>query len=134
METVALHGPRFGTASLCEAVCIPRATYYRHLERTSVARRPRPSRKIPAAERQAVLAVLHEERFVDLAPAEVYARLLDEGRYLCSERSMYRILGENAEVRERRNQLRHSQYKKAELMACVPNELRHSTGPADHPC
>jgi putative transposase len=67
--------------------------------------------------------VLHEPRFVDLAPAEVYATLLDEGRYLCSERTFYRILATNAEVRERRDQLRHPHYAAPELLATRPNEL-----------
>jgi putative transposase len=70
-----------------------------------------------------VLAVLHEERFVDLAPAEVYATLLDEGLYLCSERTMYRVLAEAAEVRERRDQLRHPKYAAPELLATQPNQL-----------
>jgi putative transposase len=70
-----------------------------------------------------VLDILHEPRFVDLAPAEVYATLLDEGRYLCSERTMYRVLAENQEVRERRNQLRHPEYKKPELLATAPNQV-----------
>ena len=80
-------------------------------------------RKLPAAERQAVLDVLHEKRFVDLAPAEVQATLLDESRYLCSTRTMYRILEEKQEVRERRNQLRHPSYAAPELLATRPNEL-----------
>jgi len=67
--------------------------------------------------------VLHEPRFVDLAPAEVYATLLDEGRYLCSERTMYRVLAAHQEVRERRNQLRHPSYAAPELLARRPNEL-----------
>jgi len=67
--------------------------------------------------------VLHEERFVDQAPAEVYATLLDEERYLCSERTMYRVLADNAEVRERRSQLRHPNYKKPELLAVGPNQV-----------
>jgi putative transposase len=66
---------------------------------------------------------LHEPRFVDRAPAEVYATLLDEGQYLCSERTMYRILAANAEVRERRDQLRHPAYAAPELLARRPNEL-----------
>jgi hypothetical protein len=53
----------------------------------------------------------------------VYARLLDENRYLCSERTMYRILAANAEVRERRDQLRHPAYKKPELLATAPNQV-----------
>ena len=82
-----------------------------------------PPRKLPEAERAAVLAVLNEERFQNLAPAEVYATLLDEGRYLCSERTMYRILDENSQVRERRNQLRRPHYAAPELMARKPNQL-----------
>ncbi len=67
--------------------------------------------------------MLNSERFVDLAPSEVYATLLDEGKYMCSIRTMYRILAENSEVRERRNQVRHIEYAKPELLATRPNEL-----------
>ncbi len=123
METIALHGARLGVESLCAALSVPKATYYRHLEAKTPRPRPTPARALPEAERQEVLAVLHEPRFVDLAPAEVHARLLDEGRYLCSERTMYRILAENAEVRERRDQLRHPEYKKPELLATGSNEI-----------
>lgn len=74
-------------------------------------------------ERQAVLDVLHEPRFVDRAPAEIYATLLDEGRYLCSIRTMYRLLAANNEVRERRDQRRHPVYSKPELLATGPNQV-----------
>jgi putative transposase len=74
-------------------------------------------------ERQRVVSLLHDERFCDQAPAEVYATLLDEGQYLCSERTMYRILDENREVRERRNQVRHPRYAAPELLATRPNEV-----------
>ena len=67
--------------------------------------------------------LLHSERFVDKAPAEVYATSLDEGKYLCSERTMYRILAEHGEVGERRNQLRHPVYAKPELLATRPNQV-----------
>jgi transposase InsO family protein len=70
-----------------------------------------------------VLDLLRGERFVDLAPAEVYASLLDEGVYRCSIRTMYRILASENEVRERRNQLRHPVYQKPELLAQKPNEV-----------
>jgi putative transposase len=69
------------------------------------------------------LDTLHEPRFMDLAPSEVYATLLDEGRYLCSERTIYRILAANEEVRERRDQLRHANHPRPELLATKPNEL-----------
>jgi putative transposase len=80
-------------------------------------------RGLSEAERREVLALLTQERFCDQSPAEVFATLLDEGRYLCSERTMYRILRGNDLVRERRNQLRHPAYAAPELMATRPNEL-----------
>jgi putative transposase len=70
-----------------------------------------------------VLDELHSERFVDTSPAQVWATLLDEGRYLASERTMYRILARQGESRERRNQLVHPPYAKPELLAEKPNEL-----------
>jgi putative transposase len=70
-----------------------------------------------------VLEVLHSDRFADQAPAEVYATLLDEGIYLCSIRTMYRLLAKTDEVRERRNQLRHPAYTKPQLLATRPNEV-----------
>jgi putative transposase len=70
-----------------------------------------------------VLAALHEPRFADLAPAQVYATLLDEDQYLCSERTMYRVLAAPKEVRERRDVLRHPPYAAPELLATRPNEL-----------
>ena len=82
-----------------------------------------PPRKLPDEERAAVLAALNHDRFCNLAPAEVYATLLDEGKYRCSQRTMYRILDENRQLRERRNQLRHPTYVAPELMAQKPNQL-----------
>ena len=81
------------------------------------------SRALSDEERARVLAALNEERFCNLSPAEVYATLLDEGRYLCSERTMYRILDDNRQVRERRDQLRHPRYVAPELMATKPRQL-----------
>lgn len=86
METVALHGARLGVARMCRALAVPRATYYRHLEAKAPPPRPTPPRPLTVDERRGVLEVLHEPRFADQAPAEVYARLLDENRYVCSER------------------------------------------------
>src|SRR5437868_5621421 len=105
METVALHGARLGVGRLGRALAVPRATYYRHLEAKAPPPRPTPVRALTVEERRAVLGVLHEPRFADQAPGEVYARLLDENRYLCSERTLYRILAANVEVRERRDQV-----------------------------
>jgi putative transposase len=124
MATVTDVGPRLGIAPTCAALGLPRATYYRRRrpQNAPPLRWPSP-RALSVAERAAVLAVLHEPRFVDLAPAEVYATLLDNGKYFCSERTMYRVLAANQEVRERRNQLRHPHYAAPELLARRPNEL-----------
>src|SRR3989454_2460369 len=124
MATVTQIGPRLGIAPTCAALGLPRATYYR---RRRPPRAAPPRRRSPRAlgevERAAVLEHLHTPRFVDLAPSEVYATLLDEGTYLCSERTMYRLLAQHAEVRERRDQLRHPVYAAPELLATRPNEL-----------
>lgn len=113
-----------GAAAACDALGVPRASYYRWL---APVHGPYPEplrpRALTAEERAEVLAVLHEDRFADKAPAEVYATLLDEGRYLCSISTMYRILRDNAEVRERRAQLRHPAYSAPELLAERPNQL-----------
>jgi len=113
------------TAEACEALGVTRSTLYRR--RGPVAsrpkRRPRPHRALDETERKQVLGVLHSERFVDKAPAEAWATLLDEGRYYCSIRTMYRILAAHGEVRERRNQLRHPHYSKPELLAEGPNQV-----------
>lgn len=70
-----------------------------------------------------MLEVCHSERFVDRAPAEIQATSMDEGRYLCSSRTMYRILDEAQEVKERRDQARHPVYVKPELCANAPNQV-----------
>lgn len=128
METITAQGARCGVAALCTALDLPAATYYRAQRRaTDVpagrAARPTPARALPPAERQRVLDILHEPRFVDLAPAQVYATLLDEGIYRCSERTMYRVLAASEEVRERRAQRRHPIYAAPELLATAPNQL-----------
>jgi putative transposase len=117
-------GAEVGVKSACEALGVSRATLYRR-RRPPTPRRPRPPshRRLDDQERQAVLDVLHSDRFADRAPAEVFATLLDEGTYLCSTRTMYRILADNGEVRERREQLRHPSYARPELMAPRPGQL-----------
>jgi putative transposase len=113
-----------GIQPACDAFGIVRSGFYRGQKpATAPAPRPSPPRTLSAEERQAVLATLHSDRFVDTAPATVYATLLDEGRYHCSIRTLYRILDEQAEVKERRNQLRHPVYQKPELLATAPNRV-----------
>ena len=114
------------TAALCQSVGLARATLYRRRQpaRSSTPTpRAASSRALGPAERQAVLDVLHSERFVDQSPAEVQATLLEEQTYLCSTRTMYRILDAAEEVRERRAQARHPAYAKPELVATAPNQI-----------
>jgi len=122
-ETVREVGPRLGIAPTCAALGVATATYYRRVKPKAARPRPTPARALGASERAAVLEVLHAPRFVDLAPAQVYAHLLDEGRYLCSPRTMYRLLAACREVRERRDQLRHPRYVAPQLLATRPNEV-----------
>lgn len=121
---------RMGVKAACEALGVSRSTLYRRRRRLRWGRRlpmAKPvrthHRALPAAQRQAVVDVLHEERFADKAPPEVYAKLLEEERYLCSIRTMYRILRERGETRERRNQLRHPRYAVPRLVATAPNKV-----------
>ena len=119
--------PDVGTAAACRAMGVARATFYRRRKSLRPSRGEWPKRRQPRAlgeaERRGVLDLLHSARFVDKAPATVYATLLDEGVYHCSIRTMYRILHDAKEVRERRNQLRHPKYKKPELLATAPNQV-----------
>jgi putative transposase len=118
--------PVVGTQRACAALGMPRASWYRRSRgrrHGPPKPRPAPPRALSEPERAAVLAELHADRFADAAPAAVYATLLDEGTYLASERTMYRILAANAEVRERRDQLRHPVYARPELLATGPREL-----------
>jgi putative transposase len=108
----------------CATVALPRATYYRSRSAENGKTQPRRShRRLSDAERQHVLAVLISERFRDQVVREVWAQLLDEGTYLCSVRTMYRILAEHRAVRDRRNQLRHPAYARPELVATGSNQL-----------
>ncbi len=113
-----------GVAPACQALGASRATFYRRQRSTPGHRQPRPTpaRALCEAEREQILDVLAGPRFVDRAPAEVVATLLDKGHYLCSERTMYRILAADQPVRERRNQREHPQYTKPELVATAPNQ------------
>jgi transposase InsO family protein len=120
-----------GVAAACAVLAVPRSSLYRARPATTVAEavvpeppaRSAPPRTLSPTEQAQVREVLNSARFQDLAPREVYAELLDEARYLCSISTMYRILAAHAEVRERRNQLRHPVYRKPELLATGPNQV-----------
>jgi putative transposase len=119
--------PVVGTRPACRALGASPATIYRRRrppEPRPRRSRPTPARALSEPERERVLEVLHSERFVDVSPEETYATLLDEGSYLCSTRTMYRLLAaHHGGVRERRDQLTHPAYAKPELLAERPNEL-----------
>jgi putative transposase len=112
----------------CVALDVNRSAFYRRRSRQTAtlsepAFRPQPPLKLNPPERQAVVELLHSERFVDVSPHTIYATLLDEGQYHCSVRTMYRILAQEGELKERRNLLRHPHYTKPELLATGPNQL-----------
>ena len=116
------------TAGVCAALGVSRASVHRRRIRL-IAPPPvrrvwsRPARALTGAQQRVVLDLLHAPRFADQAPAEIYATLLDDGVYHCSIRTMYRLLSQHGEVRERRRQLRHPVYQKPELLAEMPNEV-----------
>jgi putative transposase len=121
-ETLA---EQIGVVAACQTLSVPRSTLYgaRQPKLLPQASTVQPVRALSPTEKTEVRQVLNSERFVDCAPRQVFATLLDEGRYLCSWRTMYRILAENDEVRERRDQLRHPAYTKPELLATGPNQV-----------
>ena len=114
-----------GVRAACRALGVARATFYRRRRPKTGQRQPRPApaRALDATERAEVFRALCSPRFADRAPAEVYATLLDEGVYLCSERTMYRVLAEKEAVRERRAQRSHPNHPKPEVVARAPNEV-----------
>lgn len=113
-----------GVRPACEALGVARSSYYRHLGPTAApVKRPRPGRALTQAERDGVLRAMNNEEFRDQVPRQIWATLLDRGEYLAHWRTMYRILAENGESVERRNQLRHPAYEAPELLATRPNEV-----------
>jgi putative transposase len=126
-QTVEDLTPIVGTRPACRALGASPATIYRRRRPPAPRRtrpRPAPTRALTDIERERVLDVLHSERFVDCSPAQVWATLLDEGRYLASERTFYRLLAaQHGGVRERRDQRTHPGYSKPELLAEHPNEV-----------
>jgi len=134
MNAVTELSPIVGVVTACQALGVARASFYRQRPRLGppavpmpkpqpAAVRPTPPRSLSPEERTSVLAVLHAERFQDCSPAAIQATLLDEGQYLCSTRTMYRLLEQCGESRERRDQLVHPPYQKPELLATQPNQV-----------
>lgn len=132
MDAVTQLSPTVGIESACEVLGVARASFYRLRPRLgpipatpslAIAVRPTPARALSSDERLAVREVLNCERFQDCSPAAIQATLLDEGQYLCSTRTMYRVLEEDGSTRERRDQLIHPPYQKPELLATASNQL-----------
>ena len=130
-EAIAALAPRIGTRAACAASGVPQATWYRRHRISPAVPKAAPvphadrvqPRALAAAERTAILDVLHSDRFADLAPDEVWAILLDEGTYLGSVSTYYRVLREAGESRERRRQATHPAAVKPELVAAGPNQV-----------
>jgi putative transposase len=130
-EAITAMAPRIGVRAACAAVGAAQASYYRRHRASPPPRRPAlvahhdqvQPRALAPAERTAILGALHSERFADLAPAEVWATLLDEGTYLGSVSTFYRVLRQAGESRERRAQATHPAAVKPELVATAPNQV-----------
>jgi putative transposase len=130
-QAIAELAPRTGARAACAAVAAPQASWYRRHRASPAPPRPEPvphcdrpqPRALAAAERQAILDALHSERFADVAPAEAWATLLDEGVYLGSVSTFYRVLRQAGESRERRRQATHPATVKPELTAAAPNQV-----------
>jgi putative transposase len=128
---VAELAPQIGVRAACDAVGTAQAGYYRRHRQCPLPERPAPvphrdrpqPRALAQQEQQAILDVLHSDRFVDLAPAEVWATLLDEGVYLGSISTFYRLLRRADETGERRRQATHPATVKPELVATAPNQV-----------
>jgi putative transposase len=128
MNSVSSLSQDIGKKSACEALAVPRASFYRHMSSSVPSKeekpRPAPVLALTTQERQTVIDLLHSERFQDKAPRQVYAALLDEGQYHCSVRTMYRLLtDEHGDVKERRRHVQHFNYTKPELLATAPNQV-----------
>lgn len=128
MQAAETLGETVGILAACQFLGVPRSNLYRERQRQAEPEqapspRPKPARALSQSEKEHIRDVLNSERFQDMPPRQVYATLLDEETYLCHWRTMYRVLDEHAEVKERRNQLRHPVYTRPELLATAPNQL-----------
>jgi putative transposase len=118
-----------GAMAACDAFGVARASFYRHHRHCDGTDKRFPSkRRSPLAlsveEKQRVMDLMHSEAFVDMAPHQIYARLLDQGDYLCSVRTMYRLLkAQHGQVNERRRHVQRPAYAKPELLATAPNQV-----------
>lgn len=124
MSVILEHRASLGTLGLCNAFGMARATFYRALKKRYPSQQQRSTniRRIPDEQRQQIIGTLNSERFCDMSPPEAFTTLLDEGAYLCSIRTMYRILSENQQNVQRR-QSHPRNLPRPELLATKPNQL-----------
>jgi putative transposase len=113
---------QIGVKAACAALGMPRSRYYPRSRRPPQPR-PTPAHALSDGQRTTVRELLNSDRFMDKAPRQVYAALLDKQRYYCHWRTMYRILAAHGEVKERRRQRQHPPYRKPELLATAPNQV-----------
>ncbi len=124
MKAVTTFSTDVGVRPACALLGVSRSSYYRSLRpKAALTKRPRSGRALTETERESVLQIMNSEEFCDTTPRQIWATLLDRGTYMAHWRTMYRILEENGEVKERRNQLCHPLYETPELLATAPNEL-----------
>jgi putative transposase len=126
ITTIKRLSPHVGKKAACKALKVPRATFYRHLNGSfkRAVERPAPPLALGYTERQAVIDILHSDKFCDDTPHQIYAKLLDQGQYHCSIRTMYRILKEeHGDVKQRRRHVQRPNYAKPELLATAPNQV-----------
>lgn len=123
MKIAEQEAPQLGVAETVRTLGLSRSTYYRRKQEPTVKTKRYSHRKLTLAEEQRVLSYLTSDRFIDSSVPEVHAALLDDNIYLCSARTMYRILAKHKAVKERRNQRRHPEYKKPELLAESVNQV-----------
>jgi len=129
MQNIREGSTGIGVSNACRSLEIARSSYYYHFRKyrkkgsEKPQEKPKPAWSLSLAEREQALEVLHSDEYIDSAPHQIYARLLDKGIYLCSISTMYRLLHEHDEVRERRNQHCHREYWKPELLAEAPNQV-----------
>ena len=124
IEAVTIFSADVRVRPACELLGVARSTYYRaQRPKAAPKQRPRSGRALTEAERNDLIETMNSPEFCDLTPRQAWATLLDRGEYKGHWRTIYRLLAEIGEVRERRNQLRHPQYERPELLATRPNEL-----------
>lgn len=125
MQSTQELATEIGVKPACDAIGMSRATLYRHLKPKQELPKPRPAppRSLSPQERRRVLELLHTDPFVDMAPRPIHAKLLEEGTYMCSPRTMYRLLAQQDESKERRQPATRREFARPELLATRPNEV-----------